>query len=602
MMLVSLLCCLGTVGVTPEPISVNPATLEVFQPLRVAVEPGQPLELDLPARAQGANYLVVLGSLADRPRPAELLVELAPTERALPVVVADPRPDPQWLRQVQAQRRKMQQTRKWSSRQRGQEYHAARFSQTRGFHLFVKDGSFRDRDCYQEVTAELVAVGKHCLIYVDRDDHPETFSRTLVDDVVKTFDEHVLPLAERHFGKHEDVDRDGKFTILFTHWLSDLSNGTISVGGFVRGGDFYRDVEPPFSNQCDMMYLNSNLKPGEHTRTLIAHEYTHAVTFSEHVFGEYLANESGQDEEAWLNEAISHLAENLIGSGWSNLDYRISTFLTAPASYRLVVEDYYRAGLWRCHGSRGATYLFLRWCVDQYGIEILGELTRSSLRGRANLEAATETPFAELFRNWTVALSLDGIAPEAERWGGVGSLDLRGNLGLRHLAGAQAMLLHEGTEVVTLAPTSAQPLRIHVEPNQARRLRVDADADTALQVTLIRLPDDMPMVELRVLRAPPGQSPRAEARHLAGAPVSWKTVSWERFALPQTKAPDSVKAAETVAADEVFANPQSSAGSVLRSEPLELGQFRDTELVMKLTGIDRHGRRVAAWAKLTPMP
>src|SRR5262249_49964380 len=148
------------------------------------------------------------------------------------------------------------------------------------------------------------------------------------------------------------------------------------------------------------------LKPGPHLRAVITHEYTHALVFSEHVFGKYLAEFPPADEESWLNEALAHLAEDQLGYGWSNLDYRISAFLNSPEKYSLVVADYYGSGLWRIPGIRGATYLFLRWCVDACGVDILTRLIQSNLAGINNLEVATGESFPKLFREWTAALAL----------------------------------------------------------------------------------------------------------------------------------------------------------------------------------------------------
>ena len=69
------------------------------------------------------------------------------------------------------------------------------------------------------------------------------------------------------------------------------------------------------------------------------------------------------EEEAWLDEAIAHLAEDSYGFSTSNIDYRVSAFLARPERYQLVVDDYYAADLFRSHGNRGSTYLFLRWCA-----------------------------------------------------------------------------------------------------------------------------------------------------------------------------------------------------------------------------------------------
>ena len=66
-----------------------------------------------------------------------------------------------------------------------------------------------------------------------------------------------------------------------------------------------------------------------------------------------------------------------MGFPTSNIDYRVSAFLTRPERYQLVVDDYYAADLFRSHGSRGSTYLFLRWCADRYGPDLVPALVHS---------------------------------------------------------------------------------------------------------------------------------------------------------------------------------------------------------------------------------
>ena len=172
------------------------------------------------------------------------------------------------------------------------------------------------------------------------------------------------------------------------------------------------DLDPllpsPFGNHCDMMYLNASLKAGPYARTVLAHEYMHAVSYTEKCSRRASAGEPCVDEEGWLDEAIAHLAEDLHGFSTANLDYRVSAFLSRPESYQLVVDDYFAADLFRSHGNRGSTYLFLRWCVDRYGPRLIPALVHSTRRGVANLEAATGTTFAELYRRWSLACTSAG--------------------------------------------------------------------------------------------------------------------------------------------------------------------------------------------------
>ena len=104
----------------------------------------------------------------------------------------------------------------------------------------------------------------------------------LVQDLIVTFDDRIYPRhGHAEFGAARDVDGDGRFTILLSSWLDHLGGGRYPVDGFVRVADLDPAFRSPFGNQCDMMYLSTALKAGPHLRTVLAHEYMHAVIFSQ---------------------------------------------------------------------------------------------------------------------------------------------------------------------------------------------------------------------------------------------------------------------------------------------------------------------------------
>ncbi len=281
--------------------------------------------------------------------------------------------------------------------------HEPSASGSRTFSLHVTDGSLDDPAQYVTIHAHTIAEGRQARVYLDDQQSPSDLAPALVRDIIDLFDRDVIPRFRGVLGTFRDVDHDGRFAVLLSPWLSRLQGGRTSVGGFVRGSDFQSCLGMPFSNRCDMMYVNSQTLPGPHLRTLLIHEYTHAVCFSRRN-----ADASGRprfpEEEDWLNEAIAHCAESLFQGGWSNLDYRIARFLNDPAAFPLVVGDYYRAGLWRCHGCRGATYLFLRYCLERFGPETLTRIIGNAAHGMHNIELATGCPFDRLFRDWTLSL------------------------------------------------------------------------------------------------------------------------------------------------------------------------------------------------------
>ena len=257
---------------------------------------------------------------------------------------------------------------------------------SRSFFLHVTDGALDDPRHYAHVSSRVVAEGRRVRIYLDTQHTVDKLAPGVLNEMVRLFDEEIIPRSQVKLGDCRDIDGDGKFSVLMSPWLSRLQGGKTSLGGFVRGSDFHCDLAAPYSNHGDMLYLNSNVRPGPHLQSLLAHEFAHAVCFSVRSPSERYRF-GLPEEEDWLNEAIAHLSENLQGCGWSNLDYRVSRFMTQPQAYPLVVHDYYQAGLWRNHGCRGATYLFLRWCVDQFGNDMLPRLIRSPVRARSHARA-----------------------------------------------------------------------------------------------------------------------------------------------------------------------------------------------------------------------
>ena len=227
------------------------------------------------------------------------------------------------------------------------------------------------------------------------------------------------------------------------------------------------------------MYLNAALKPGPHLRTVMAHEYTHAVTYCRKALGPQRV-----DEEGWLDESLAHLAEDLHGFSRSNLDYRVSAFLAEPERYRLLVRDFGAAGLIRSHGHRGGAYLFLRWCSDQHGPDLLGQLVRSERRGIANLEAATGRSFAALYRGWSTGLFLDAMQPGSA---------------VESLIPRRTRIVPDGAEDrFVLDGTSSHFAIVEGSAAGAVDVEIEGPREAEIQVTAVPLPSDYPRIDLTV--------------------------------------------------------------------------------------------------------
>ena len=326
------------------PPSVGPAPWTIGAAVPIAVRDGH-ARFDVPTPVAGSKVLVIASALARGAGPFPITLTARPIDRAEPPELAvdgpgrrpelaapPPGPIPPEPTRLPPNQRT--------------------------FHLLARAGDPAIPSHYRAVEADLRAVGRRVQVYVDRGDTARV-GPDLLRDIVATFDGHVLPVAADRLDLARDVDGDGRFTILLTGMLAHLADGKLTADGFVRGADFDASLPPPLGNRCDMMYLNANLRPGPYLRTVLAHEYTHAVVFCRKSLSQAAGGRLGPEEEGWLDEALAHLAEDLHGFSRSNLDYRVRAFLDAPSAYRLLVDDYYAAGLFRSHGNRGSTYLFL---------------------------------------------------------------------------------------------------------------------------------------------------------------------------------------------------------------------------------------------------
>ncbi len=448
----------------------------------------------------------------------------------------------------------------------------------------VREGDPASAQNYLPVQGRLKAVGERVQVYVDARD-VETVTSDVVRDVVATFDTRVFPTSARLWGTARDADGDGRFTVLITGWLARLGGGRLAVDGFFRGADLDPALKPPFGNGCDMIYLNAGLPPGPRLQTVLAHEYAHAVTFSRKTLG---GAGRGPEEEGWLDEAIAHLVEDWHGFSRSNLDDRVEAFLAQPERYRLVVEDYYAANLFRSQGHRGSTYLFLRWCGTIWGVDaLLSNLIGSKLAGIANLEAATGQPFEDLFRQWSVRLFLDGLQPD-------GSGPPSGPR-FRYLSPGGTFEDHWDA-----AGTSCHYLVIgRRDTGSAVRVEVAAPPEAGLQVTAIPLPAHLARIDLGVRSLPDVDGTRQVrllARECEGEPVEFEELSW----IPAGTEPPGRLSRDELA--RAFGSVQLRAQESRLSAPIVLtGVAAESgPTVLKLLARDGRGHQITSWAEIEP--
>ena len=298
---------------------------------------------------------------------------------------------------------------------------------------------------YETVTARLLHTGTNILLYVDAAAPTAGgFSDTEYASFGRQFDTDLFPIAIGAFGTTSDIDANGRTFVLFTPIVNrlTLTSGQCGsyVAGFFNGADlsgsangnrgeiFYSSVpgEPAGGTTCNPLGLNivRNSAPA----TFI-HELQHMISYNQHVLVR-----AGSSESVWLNEGLSHMAEELGGKlyearypcpnlppcppagrgstaqifpdsaqgflppNFSNaydfFSSRLDFSLTSPTGFGSIEE-------------RGVSWLFLRWLVDQKGDAKLREMVQTRNVGTVNVEAVAGERFTALYADFLAATLLD---------------------------------------------------------------------------------------------------------------------------------------------------------------------------------------------------
>lgn len=357
----------------------------------------------------------------------------------------------------------------------------------RSFFLFVTDGSLTDKKQYTRINGKLIRQTSRVAIYLDDQQKVEQLTPDLANQIAEILENQVLDQITSQCGSIRDVDHSGRFTILLSPWLNKLQGGKTSINGFVRPSDFRQTVPEPFSNHCDMLYLNSTLQPGQELLDLLTHEVTHAAVSSVRSAQIDLHAASLADEEDWLNEGIAHIME----PGYTNRDYRISEFYRSPESYPLVVPDYYRAHLWRNHGCRGAVNLFLDWCNQiEPAHNFPYRFTHHPLTGIEKMEQLTSIPFPELFRQWSLYLVKQALQRTIQKKSTTPRPGY--DCGKFLLAGPALRtwnFLSNPQTSLKISATASGFLHLKSEDQLTQNVTIEVNGFENMQLTLIRIPN-----------------------------------------------------------------------------------------------------------------
>lgn len=275
--------------------------------------------------------------------------------------------------------------------------------------------SLYSTSAYRTVSATVKCVNEHVAVYLD-DDVPNALTSDQLLTLCSQY-ESALSAEFAILGDPPDMNGDGVITVLLTKAVNQLggSGGGIVTGFFFAGDLMTQSSSNPASNQQEIVFALVPDELGTYGTAIptdfalqnllsavIPHEVQHLLSYHYHV----LEND-GVAEATWLNEAMSHLIEDVVGYGQENPS-RIELFLAETQSAGLIPTSSPDLA------ERGAGYLFLRFLYEQAGNGngFLRDLLQTPQNGVTNVESAfagSSTSFDEwsefIFR-WGVAVAV----------------------------------------------------------------------------------------------------------------------------------------------------------------------------------------------------
>ncbi|MBT5056394.1 MAG: T9SS type A sorting domain-containing protein, partial [Gemmatimonadetes bacterium] len=211
-----------------------------------------------------------------------------------------------------------------------------------------------------------------------------------IQEILNQFDAD-FDLLVTSLGVPSDVDGDGKTHFLFTPLVDSTG-----FGGFVDAASILPFATGGNGNQTDLIFISLG-EPDLSYRSLLAHEFQHLINFNQHVLVRF-----GDSEVSWLNEGLSHVAEDLVGGHRVGNADRVATYLADPTTVGLVGDASTSSA------KRGGAYLFVRALVDRFGRQVLLALIGTGRADRDNLQYVTQEAFEDLLANFAAQLATSG--------------------------------------------------------------------------------------------------------------------------------------------------------------------------------------------------
>lgn len=318
-------------------------------------------------------------------------------------------------------------------------------------------------DTTSRIEGVVRVVGDHHLLLTDPREPADGFAQEDWEAIGSEFDRLAFPTDTSYFGAPADLDGNGRIILLFTPEVNALTprGSGIFIGGFFLALDladagggagvaFPEAGTCPASNEAEILYMAVPDPEGRFgepltapqarrlIRELLPHELQHLINAERRV----LVDGAGFDalEETWLDEGLSHIAEEVsglellgLGRGLNlGFDRVTGTRAALDAFNAFHIQNFFNLALFLLDPAgaptlaavdpgglgalqmRGFAWGLLRWLADHEGGADERLLFRSlvdgggaRLAGIANLEGTVGEPWETLLADYLAALALD---------------------------------------------------------------------------------------------------------------------------------------------------------------------------------------------------
>jgi hypothetical protein len=328
-------------------------------------------------------------------------------------------------------------------------------------------------------TGRVVAITNKAIVVADNANPANGLTDADYTSLGTTFDTLVYATDVTNFGAPTDIDTNGDRVILFfTHAVNELGQGFL---GFAYGRDLLPKSGPlgscPGSNVAEMLYIyvpDGNTTVGEVKTNAVAtmgHELQHIINNARRL---YINTNAAPVEERWLNEGLSHVAEELLFYRSSTLAPRQNIGAQASlAAYQSAYVNFQRQNITRYFRftrspgtqgpigindddddleTRGAIWSFLRFAADQRSggddAAFWQALVNANSTGIQNLYDHIGADVRLLIRDWALSNFLDDLVTTDAKY-------RQPSWNLRQLPGFQPPVVTNMVPQTQVTPTNA---------------------------------------------------------------------------------------------------------------------------------------------------